>query len=58
MRYFIWKLNLVSNILLMIVDYIDTDEIGNLEDSVTTWNILNQLGKHDFSYGAAVNNFK
>ena len=42
----------------MIVDHIDTDETGNLEDSVTTWNILNQLGKHDFSYGAAANNFK
>ena len=33
MRYFIWKLEFVSNILSMAVDCFGIDDIGNLEDS-------------------------
>ena len=32
--------------------------VGESVSSETMWNIVNQLGKHDFSYGAVVNNLK
>ena len=32
--------------------------VGESVSSETMWNIVNQLGKHDFSYGAVVNDLK
>ena len=32
--------------------------VGESISSVTMWNIVNQLGKHDFSCVAVVNNLK
>ena len=35
-----------------------TNGVGESISSVTMWNIVSQLGKHDFSCGAVVNNLK
>ena len=35
-----------------------TNAVGRSISSVAMWNIVNQLGKHDFSCGAVVNNLK
>ena len=35
-----------------------TNAIGESISSVTMWNIVNQLGKYEFSCGAVVNNLK
>ena len=35
-----------------------TNAVGKSISSVTLWNIVNQLGKHDLSGGAVVNNLK
>ena len=32
--------------------------VGESVSSETMWNIVNQLGKHDFSFGALVNTLK
>ena len=35
-----------------------TNAVGESISSVTMWNIVNQLGKHEFSCGSVVNNLK
>ena len=35
-----------------------TNAGGESISSVTMWNIVNQLGKHEFSFGAVVNDLK
>ena len=35
-----------------------TNAVGESISTATMWNIVNQLGKHDFSCGEVVNNLK
>ena len=35
-----------------------TDAKGEIVSSISMWNIVNQLGKHDFSCGWKVNNLR
>ena len=35
-----------------------TNVIGESISTITIWNIVNELGKHDFSSGFVVNNLK
>ena len=35
-----------------------TNVVGERISPITMWNIVNQLGKHDFSFVSVVNNFK
>ena len=72
--FFFWKRQpLEKNFIVEEkLDCIDGDDIGNLEDliqsltnaieesisSISIWNILNHLGKYDFSCGWVVNNLK
>ena len=47
----------VSQQFVINVQYV-TNTVGESISSVTMWNFVNQLGKHDFSCGAVVNNLK
>ena len=47
----------VSQYFIISVHYVP-NAVGESISSVTMWNIVNELGKHDFSCGAVVNNLK
>ena len=48
-----------SGVLLLFIDvHYVKNAVGESISSITMWNIVNQLGKHDFSCGAVVNNLK
>ena len=56
------KLTCNINQKRLTIVYIDAHSVKNTVDesisSVIMWNIVNQLGKHDFSCGLVVNNLK
>ena len=47
-----------SNVSQQPVDVHSVSNAGESISSISLYNIVNQLGKHDFSYGSVVNNLK
>ena len=48
-----------SEVLQQSIDvHYPTDVVGELSSPITMWNIVNQLGKHNFSCVSVVNNLK
>ena len=56
------NINQKKKFCLFLIVYIDIhfviNAVGESVSSVTMWNIVNQLGKHEFSCGAVVNDLK
>ena len=48
-----------SEVLQQSIDvHYPTDAVGELSSPITMWNIVNHLGKHNFSCFSVVNNLK